>query len=178
MDNVSRAYMGGGCFWCTEAVFSRLKGVLSVQPGYMGGKTVNPTYEQICTGLTNHAEVVEVTFDANIISYKQLLEVFFATHDPLSLNRQGADVGTQYRSVLYYLDENQKETALQTIDYLNENNYKPNTIVTEISPMVPFYKAEVSHKEYYDRNPYHSYCQYVIAPKIIKLNSYFEEIVK
>ena len=162
------ATVGGGCFWCTEAVFNHVKGVEEVISGYTGGNAPGkPTYREICSGLTGHAEVVKVTFDANIISYKDILEIFMTTHDPTTLNRQGADVGTQYRSVIYYYNDTQKEIANRVLEELN--SLYSNQIVTEVSPMGIFYEAEKEHQEFYQNNPDYGYCTYVIDPKLNKL---------
>lgn len=162
------ATVGGGCFWCTEAVFNHVKGVEEVISGYTGGNAPGkPTYREICSGLTGHAEVVKVTFDANIISYKEILEIFMTTHDPTTLNRQGADVGTQYRSVIYYYNDTQKEIANRVLEELNP--LYSNQIVTEVSPMGVFYEAEKEHQEFYQNNPDYGYCTYVIDPKLNKL---------
>ncbi|WP_370226028.1 peptide-methionine (S)-S-oxide reductase MsrA [Mesoflavibacter sp.] len=162
------ATVGGGCFWCTEAVFNHVKGVEEVISGYTGGNAPGkPTYREICSGLTGHAEVVKVTFDANIISYKDILEIFMTTHDPTTLNRQGADVGTQYRSVIYYYNDKQKEIANRVLEELNP--LYSNQIVTEVSPMGVFYEAEKEHQEFYQNNPDYGYCTYVIDPKLNKL---------
>ena len=162
------ATVGGGCFWCTEAVFNHVKGVEEVISGYTGGNAPGkPTYREICSGLTGHAEVVKVTFDANIISYKDIIEIFMTTHDPTTLNRQGADVGTQYRSVIYYYNDKQKEIANRVLEELNP--LYNNQIVTEVSPMGVFYEAEKEHQEFYQNNPDYGYCTYVINPKLNKL---------
>ena len=162
------ATVGGGCFWCTEAVFNHVRGVEEVISGYTGGNAPGkPTYREICSGLTGHAEVVKVTFDANIISYKDIIEIFMATHDPTTLNRQGADVGTQYRSVIYYYNDTQKEIANRVLEELNP--LYNNQIVTEVSPMGIFYEAEKEHQEFYQNNPDYGYCTYVIDPKLNKL---------
>ena len=163
------ATLGGGCFWCTEAVFSKIKGVKNVEPGYSGGKLANPTYEQVSTGTTGHAEVVQVTFDPNITSFRGILEVFFKIHDPTTPNRQGADVGTQYRSVVFYHSREQKTTTEQLIHELNNAKVFDSPIVTQIEPFKVFYKAEDYHKEYFRQHPEQSYCKLVIAPKIAKL---------
>ncbi len=165
-----RAIFAGGCFWCTEEIFKRLKGVISVIPGYSGGNIEKPSYEQVCSGITNHAEAIQIEFDPEIISYEKLLEVFFATHDPTTLNRQGTDIGTQYRSIIFYRDEKQKETA--------EKLKQPN-FVTEIIPFKNFYKAEDYHQNYYEKNKLNnSYCAMVIDPKIRKLMQDFAEEIK
>lgn len=172
------AVFGGGCFWCTEAVFQRLRGISKVESGYAGGETPNPTYEQICTGKTGHAEVIRISFNSSIITYQQLLEVFFATHDPTSLNRQGADRGTQYRSVIFYLTEDQRLTAEKMIEAYNQDNTFGSKIVTELSPLKEFFPAESDHQNYYNDNLYQPYCQIVIDPKISKLQKGFSQILK
>jgi peptide-methionine (S)-S-oxide reductase len=161
------ATLGGGCFWCTEAVLERLPGVAQVVSGYAGGKVANPTYEQVCTGATGHAEVIQVTFDPAAVSYEKILEVFFAAHDPTTLNRQGADEGTQYRSVIYYHDAGQEKTAVRAKQAAQEHYSDP--IVTEISPLTKFYPAEKYHQDYFKNNPNQGYCAYVIRPKVQKL---------
>jgi len=163
------ATLGGGCFWCTEAVFSKIEGVTRVEPGYSGGKLENPTYEQVSTGTTGHAEVVQIAFDPNIISFRQILEVFFEMHDATTLNRQGADVGTQYRSVVFYHSREQKTTAEQLIEELDNAKVFDSPIVTQVERFKAFYKAEDYHKEYFKLHPEQSYCKLVIAPKIAKL---------
>ena len=163
------ATLGGGCFWCTEAVFSKMGGVIKVEPGYSGGKLENPTYEQVSTGTTGHAEVVQIAFDPNIISFRQILEVFFKMHDATTLNRQGADVGTQYRSVVFYHSREQKTTTEQLIEELDNAKVFVSPIVTQVERFKAFYKAEDYHKEYFNRHPEQSYCKLVIAPKIAKL---------
>jgi peptide-methionine (S)-S-oxide reductase len=172
------AVFGGGCFWCTEAVFERLKGVVSVMPGYAGGTVANPTYEQVCTGRTGHAEVTRVEYDPAQISYHDLLVVFFATHDPTSLNRQGADVGTEYRSVIFYTTDNQRRDAAALIDELNNSNSDGKPIVTELVPLKAFYEAEDYHQEYYRNNSLAPYCQIVIDPKLRKLHKQFSALLK
>jgi len=167
------ATLGSGCFWCTEAFFLRLKGVESVVSGYSGGKVKNPTYREVCTGLTGHAEVVQVKFDPKIISYEEILEVFWNTHDPTTLNKQGADEGPQYRSVVFYHDEAQKKIAEQYKDQLNKSGIFKNPIVTEITPFTVFYKAEDYHQNYFALNPNQGYCQYVIRPKVEKFNKQY-----
>jgi peptide-methionine (S)-S-oxide reductase len=167
------ATLGGGCFWCTEAVFSRLKGVEKVVPGYSGGSMQNPTYEQVSTGTTGHAEVAQITFDPNMISFKEMVEIFFATHDPTTLNRQGPDVGTQYRSVIFYHTEEQRETAEKVIEKLKEAETYSAPIVTQVEPFKTFYEAEDYHKDYFKKHPEKAYCQLVIAPKIDKLKKLF-----
>lgn len=166
--NLQIATIGGGCFWCTEAVFQEVKGVEKVISGYSGGNVPGkPTYREICSGLTGHAEVVQVTFDANVISYEDILVIFMTTHDPTTLNRQGADRGTQYRSVIYYYDDTQKEIAEIVVKELAQ--YYQNPIVTEISEAVTFYEAEQEHQDFYKSNPNYGYCNFVIEPKLAKL---------
>ena len=174
---MQQATFGGGCFWCTEAVFQELKGVENVVSGYSGGNVPgHPTYREICSGLTGHAEVVQITFDANVISYEDILVIFMTTHDPTTLNKQGADVGTQYRSVIYYHDENQKEIAEDVVKKVAD--YYDNPIVTEISPLDVFYKAEDNHQDYYRNNKEQGYCSFVIAPKLAKLRKLYGDRLK
>jgi peptide-methionine (S)-S-oxide reductase len=172
------AVFGGGCFWCTEAVFGQLKGVVSVMPGYAGGTIANPTYEQVCTGKTGHAEVTRVEYDPAQISYHDLLVVFFATHDPTSLNRQGADVGTEYRSVIFYTTDDQKRDAEAMIEQLNNSDPAGKRIVTEVVPLKAFYEAEDYHQEYYRNNSLAPYCQIFIDPKLRKLHKQFSALLK
>ena len=172
------ATLGGGCFWCTEAVFSELRGVASVEPGYSGGNVANPTYGQVCSDTTGHAEVSQVSFDPNSLSFRDLLKVFFYTHDPTTPNKQGADEGSQYRSVIFYHSEEQRRVAQEVINELaNEKAFK-GPIVTELVQFVSFYPAEDYHHEYYRRNPRQSYCQVVISPKLSKLRSHFQSMLK
>jgi len=161
--------LAGGCFWCTEAVFSIVKGVENVEPGYTGGSVANPTYEQVSSGTTGHAEAVKVTFDSKVISLEEILEIFFATHDPTSINRQVADVGTQYRSVIFYYNKTQKSVAKKVIVRLNEQKIWDNPIVTDVEPLEVFYFAEEYHKKYYKKHPEQVYCQVVISSKVAKL---------
>jgi peptide-methionine (S)-S-oxide reductase len=163
------ATLGGGCFWCTDAVFSALEGVHRVVPGYSGGSVADPTYAQVVTGTTGHAEVVQINFDPSVISYQELLDVFFATHDPTTLNRQGADVGTQYRSVIFYHTAAQRATAEAVIARLTAAKVCNSPIVTSIEPFTTFYPAEAYHRDYYRRHPERGYCQHVITPKVVKL---------
>ncbi|MEZ4632974.1 MAG: peptide-methionine (S)-S-oxide reductase MsrA [Deinococcales bacterium] len=172
------ATLGGGCFWCTEAVFLEIQGVLGVESGYAGGRRPNPSYEQICSGATGHAEVIQLRFDPQEISYKDILSIFFATHDPTTLNRQGNDVGTQYRSVIFYHDESQKAIAEALIKELDEQSIWPKSIVTELSPYNAFYKAEAYHQNYYQRNTEQGYCQFIISPKVAKLRQQFAHRLK
>ena len=167
------ATLASGCFWCTEAVFSIVKGVEKVEPGYTGSSKPNPTYEEVSTGATGHAEAVLVTFDPNVISFKEILEIFFGTHDPTTMNRQGPDVGTQYRSVIFYHDEAQKAAAEAMIAELTKEEIWDKPIVTRVEPFKAFYKAEDYHKDYYKRHPESAYCQQVITPKIAKLQQRF-----
>ena len=176
--NLDTATFGEGCFWCTQAVFERLKGVKAVISGYSGGDVSEPTYEQVCTGRTGHAEVSQIIYDPNEVSYEELLTVFFRTHDPTSLNRQGADTGTQYRSVIFYHSEKQKELAEFAKKKINEEKLYDKPIVTEISPLTNFYKAEDYHQDYYDNNPSQGYCVYVIAPKLEKFEKLFKDRLK
>jgi peptide-methionine (S)-S-oxide reductase len=170
---VEVATLAGGCFWCTEAVFSIIKGVEKVEPGYTGGSVPNPTYEQVSTGTTGHAEAAQITFDPSVISFREILEIFFATHDPTTLNRQGPDVGTQYRSAIFYHSEEQKATAEQVIAELEKEEIWDAPIVTQVEPLKTFYRAETYHKDYYKKHPNQPYCQQVIAPKLAKLQQRF-----
>lgn len=172
------ATLGGGCFWCLEAVYEQLLGVEHVESGYSGGTNPHPTYEQVSTGRTGHAEVVQVTFDPEVTSYRELLEVFFTIHDPTTPNRQGADVGTQYRSVIFYHSESQRQTAEQVIGEIEEAGIWRNAIVTEVKPLQAFYRAEIYHQEYYRNNPGQAYCQLVIAPKVVKFRRRFLDKLK
>ncbi len=172
------ATLGGGCFWCLEAVFSDLVGVEGVKSGYAGGHAPNPTYDEVCRGTTGHAEVVQVRFDAETISFEEILEVFFATHDPTTLNRQGADVGTQYRSVVFYHSPSQKKAAVELIGDLNGQEIWPGPIVTEVTEMGKFYPAEGYHDDYFRRNPEQPYCQAVINPKVAKFRARFAGKIK
>lgn len=176
--NSETATFAGGCFWCTEAIFKRLRGVMSVMPGYAGGTTDNPTYQEVCSGNTGHAEAIQIEFDPNIISYEKLLEVFFHLHDPTTLNRQGNDVGTQYRSAIFYHSAKQKSQASEVKKQIEESNIYSGKFVTEIVPFTNFYKAENYHQDYYAKNSYQPYCQYVIDPKISKLFKEFKDVVK
>ena len=172
------ATLAGGCFWCLEAVFQPLEGVIKVESGYAGGTLASPSYQQVCTGRTGHAEVVQVTFDPAKLNYHELLEIFFAFHDPTTMNRQGADVGTQYRSTIFYHGAAQKETAEKVIRELTAQRTFGAPIVTQIVPFTHFYKAEGYHQDYYRRNPDQPYCQAVIAPKVAKLRAKYTERLK
>jgi peptide-methionine (S)-S-oxide reductase len=177
-DNMEQATFGAGCFWCVEAVFERLQGVISVESGYAGGKVKNPTYKEVCSGLTGHAEVARIVFDPAIVSYAELLEVFWATHDPTTLNRQGNDVGTQYRSVIFYHNEDQKEIAETSKAAAQESGLWEGTFVTEISPLPVYYPAEEYHQDYFNLNPNQSYCTYVVGPKVEKFKKLFKDKLK
>ena len=170
--------LGGGCFWCLEAVFDEVQGVTDVVSGYAGGAAANPTYEQVCSGRTGHAEVVQVRFDPKRIAYRELLELFFSIHDPTTLNRQGADAGTQYRSVIFYHDDEQKRVAEQLIRELESAKTFNKPIVTQIAPFHGFYPAEEYHQEYFKRNPYQGYCQVIIAPKMAKFRQHHAQALK
>lgn len=172
------ATLANGCFWCTEAVFQRLKGVIKVESGYSGGHLENPTYRQVCTGQTGHAECLQITFDTAIISFEDLLKVFWETHDPTTLNRQGNDVGTQYRSTIFYHNEAQKEWAIHSKKMLEESNLFKKPVVTTIVPFEKFYPAEKEHYDYYNRNPEQAYCRFVVRPKVEKLQNKFPEKLK
>ncbi|MFZ6014552.1 MAG: peptide-methionine (S)-S-oxide reductase MsrA [Bacteroidota bacterium] len=172
------ATFGSGCFWCTEAIFLNVKGVEKVASGYSGGKVKNPTYKEVCSGLTGHAEVVQLTYDPKVITYEELLEIFWQTHDPTTLNRQGADVGTQYRSVIYYHNETQKQLAEHYKKKLNDEEAFDSKVVTEISPYSTFYKAEDYHQNYYNLNSNAPYCTFVIQPKLEKFKKVFKERLK
>ncbi len=172
------AILAGGCFWCLEAVFDDLKGVQSVESGYSGGHVPNPTYKQVCSDTTGHAEVVRVTFDPTVITYRDLLKVFFAIHDPTTLNRQGNDIGASYRSAIFYLDEEQKRTAEEVIRELTDAKLWPNPIVTEVTKFDAFYLAEDYHQEYFANNPFQPYCMAVVAPKVAKFRKQFLERLK
>ncbi|MFM2369016.1 MAG: hypothetical protein RL619_1316 [Bacteroidota bacterium] len=172
------ATFAGGCFWCTEAVFLELNGVKKVISGYIGGETINPTYAAICNGDTGHAEAIQITFDPNKITFGELLEIFFATHDPTTLNRQGNDIGTQYRSEIFYNNENQKDLAEAYIDLMTRENTFEKPIVTVVSPATLFYEAEDYHHNYYNQNKLQGYCSYVITPKVEKLKKIFKDKLK
>ena len=169
MSQLNTATLASGCFWCTEAIFDRLKGVTSVVSGYAASQVENPSYEAVCSGRTGAAEAVQITYDPSVISYDKLLEIFWHVHDPTTLNRQGNDIGTQYRSAIFYHDEEQHRTALASKEALEKSGAYKKPIVTEITPFTNFYPAEDYHKEYYDRNRYQPYCMFVIDPKVQKL---------
>ena len=171
------ATIGGGCFWCVEAVYLMIQGIEKVESGYAGGKIKNPSYKEVCSGLTGHAEVVQITYDESKISYDEILEIFWTCHDPTTLNRQGNDVGTQYRSVIYYHDDHQKEIAEKSINTVAPTMWS-NPIVTELSPLAEFYPAEEYHRDYYNQNPQNGYCSVVIGPKIAKVRKKYADRLK
>ncbi|MBC7500188.1 MAG: peptide-methionine (S)-S-oxide reductase MsrA [Herminiimonas sp.] len=173
---IETATLGGGCFWCTEAVYQELAGIEAVESGYTGGQVANPSYEQICEGTTGHAEVARLAFDPAVISYRDILEIFFTVHDPTTLNRQGNDAGTQYRSVIYYHSPEQKETARQVIAEMA--NVWDAPIVTELSPVETYYKAEDYHQNYFRQNPLQGYCAFIVAPKVAKVRKTFAQKLK
>ena len=167
------AVLGGGCFWCLEAVYLDVEGVQAVESGYAGGSVVDPTYEQVCNGDTGHAEVVKVSFDADTISFREILGIFFGIHDPTTLNRQGADIGTQYRSVIFYVDDTQRAKAQALIDELARGDIFDRPIVTQLAPLPDYYPAEAYHQRYYEQHPYQGYCMGVVAPKVAKFRKQF-----
>ena len=177
-NNNETATFAGGCFWCTEAIFDQVKGVKSVTSGYSGGNIVNPSYREVTRGTTGHAEAIQISYDPDVISYIELLEIFFKTHDPTTLNRQGADVGTQYRSAIFYHTDAQREKAEEIITALNKENIWKNPIVTEVTEFSNFYPAEDYHQEYYENNPNQGYCRIVIQPKLEKFKKVFEDKLK
>ena len=177
-DGIEIATLGGGCFWCLEAVFDELRGVRSVESGYCGGRSASPTYRQVCAGDTGHAEVVRVAFDPKLVSYREILEVFFAIHDPTTRNRQGNDVGTQYRSAIFHHSAEQKATAEALIAELDGRGLWSGPIVTEVEPAAPFYPAEDYHQEYFRHNPAQPYCAFVVAPKLAKFRKSFLDKLK
>ena len=178
MSNEQIAVFAGGCFWCTEPVFSQLKGVSKVVSGYIGGHTANPTYKLICNGDTGHAEAIQITFDASVIDFETLLEIFFASHDPTTLNRQGNDVGTQYRSAVFCQNEGQKTAAIAMIQKLNAEAVWPNPIVTQVNGTETFYPAEDYHQYYFANNPFQPYCMAVAAPKAAKIRAKYTQLIK
>jgi len=177
-DKFETATFGGGCFWCTEAIFERVKGVQHVESGYSGGNVANPTYKMVTSGTTGHAEVIQITYDPEIVSYLELLEIFFKTHDPTTLNRQGADVGTQYRSIVLYHSDEQHKLALETIQQLDSEEIWRDPIVTQVEAFESFYSAEAYHQEYYENNPNLGYCRMVINPKVEKFEKVFRDKLK
>ena len=178
MQNLQTIVFGGGCFWCTEAVFNMLRGVVSVEPGYTGGSTAKPTYESVCTGTTGYAEVIKIEYDPTQINARDLMTVFFATHDPTQLNRQGNDVGTQYRSVIFYSTSEQKSEAQKMIAEIDVSSSEGGKVVTEVTPLGEFYPAEDYHKNYFEKNPDRAYCQLVVNPKVEKVQQKFAELLK
>ncbi|MCL4334850.1 MAG: peptide-methionine (S)-S-oxide reductase MsrA [Candidatus Thermoplasmatota archaeon] len=177
-DKYEIAYLAGGCFWCTEAIFQNVDGVTEVVSGYSGGHLANPTYEDVCTGMTGHAETVKVTYDPEIIKFKEILEIFFHTHDPTTVNRQGADVGPQYRSAIFYTNEEQRNIAREYIRELSASGDFKKPIVTSVEEFTNFYPSEGYHRNYYVKNPDSPYCQYVIAPKVQKFMKKFKPLLK
>ena len=169
------AYFAGGCFWCTESIFQRVKGVSSVIPGYMGGFIKNPAYREVCSGKTGHTETIKIMYDENIVSYNELLEIFFTIHDPTSLNRQGNDVGSQYRSAVFFENQSERIQILECISLFEKNSIYNKSFVTEINKKTEFYEAELEHHDYYNQNKTQPYCQFVIKPKIKKLNSFLNK---
>lgn len=178
MENTQVATLAGGCFWCIESAFNSVDGVVSAFSGYAGGHTENPSYKAVCTGETGHAEVVQVTFDANSISYREILEIFFALHNPTQLNRQGNDVGTQYRSAVFYHDEEQKAQAEAIIDEITKEEIWPDPVVTEVVEINNYYQAEDYHQDYFKNNPQNQYCSMVVAPKLVKFKKTFAARLK
>jgi peptide-methionine (S)-S-oxide reductase len=177
-DKFEIASFGGGCFWCVEAIFERVNGVQQVESGYSGGHVINPDYKMVTSGTTGHAEVVQITFDPEVVSYLELLEIFFKTHDPTTLNRQGADAGTQYRSIVLYHNEQQNKLAREIIQDLDSEGIWNNPIVTTVEPYEEFYSAEACHQEYFENNPNQGYCRLVINPKVEKFEKVFKEKLK
>ena len=176
--DVELATLAGGCFWCTEAIFNKIQGIKSILPGYTGGRIKNPSYEQVCSGNTGHAEAVQIQFDPKIISFEKILDIFWNTHDPTTLNRQGNDVGTQYRSAIFYHNNRQKEIAEKSKNVLNEKQVYRNPVVTEITSFNDFFAAEEYHKNYYEKNSNEPYCSFVISPKIRKLSQKYGDEIK
>lgn len=177
-NSIETATLGGGCFWCTEAVFDALNGIVDVVSGYSGGHTENPSYEEVCTGSTGHAEVIQVRFDPSVISFADVLRIFFATHDPTTLNRQGNDVGTQYRSVVFYHSDEQKRIAEEVIDEITKEGIYDDPIVTEVTEFTNFYPAEDYHQNYFENNPNQPYCSAIVAPKVAKFRKVFFDRLK
>lgn len=175
---IEKCTLGGGCFWCLDSVFRNVKGVQLVTSGYAGGSIPNPSYDAVCSGRTGHAEVVQITFDTDQISFETLLDLFFALHDPTTLNRQGADVGTQYRSVIFYHDEKQKAAATAAIDQLNESRVWHEAVVTQLEPLPVYYEAEAYHQDYFAQNPANRYCQLVITPKLDQLRHNYADLLQ
>ena len=171
---IKQAYFAGGCFWCTESIFQRVKGVIEVVPGYMGGQIKNPTYREVCNGNTGHTETIKVTYDQGLVTYSELLEIFFLTHDPTTPNRQGNDLGSQYRSAIFYNNLEEKIKIENSINSIQKKRVYDNPIVTEVNTQYPFYEAEVDHHNYYNHNKEQHYCKFVITPKVKKFESLFK----
>ena len=176
-SNLQKATLGGGCFWCLEAVYQQVRGVVHVESGYTGGQTLNPDYDSVCTGKTGHAEVVQIEFDANVLTYQKILEIFFAIHDPTTLNRQGNDIGSQYRSVIYAHDKEQRMIAQNVIKQLTQGNIFDQPIVTELVDLPTYYKAEDYHQNYFNNHPEQGYCAFVVSPKVSKFRKQFAELL-
>jgi peptide-methionine (S)-S-oxide reductase len=176
-SNLQKATLGGGCFWCLEAVYQQVRGVVHVESGYTGGQTLNPDYDSVCTGKTGHAEVVQIEFDANVLTYQKILEIFFAIHDPTTLNRQGNDIGSQYRSVIYAHDKEQRMIAQNVIKQLTQGNIFDQPIVTELADLPTYYKAEEYHQNYFNNHPDQGYCAFVVSPKVSKFRKQFAELL-
>ena len=176
--SIDKTTLGGGCFWCLEAIFTQINGVIKVTSGYAGGNKSNPTYQEVCSEITGHAEVVQITFNPQLISFLTILEVFFAIHDPTTLNQQGNDIGTQYRSIILYQNEKQKIESSKFIKMLSKNKVFTQPIVTELEPLIIFYEAEEYHQNYFENNPNQGYCSYVIAPKLLKFKEKYNSILK
>ena len=176
-SNLQKATLGGGCFWCLEAVYQQVRGVVHVESGYTGGQTLNPDYDSVCTGKTGHAEVVQIEFDANVLTYQKILEIFFAIHDPTTLNRQGNDIGSQYRSVIYAHDKEQRMIAQDVIQQLTQENIFDQPIVTELADLPTYYKAEEYHQNYFNNHPDQGYCAFVVSPKVSKFRKQFAALL-
>ena len=176
-SNLQKATVGGGCFWCLEAVYQQVRGVVGVESGYAGGQTLNPDYDAVCTGQTGHAEVVQIEFDADVLTYQKILEIFFAIHDPTTLNRQGNDIGSQYRSVIYAHDQEQRMIAQNIIEQLTQENIFDQPIVTELADLPTYYRAEDYHQNYFNNHPDQGYCAFVVSPKVSKFRKQFSELL-
>ena len=176
-SNLQKATVGGGCFWCLEAVYQQVRGVVGVESGYAGGQTLNPDYDSVCTGQTGHAEVVQIEFDADVLTYQKILEIFFAIHDPTTLNRQGNDIGSQYRSVIYAHDQEQRMIAQNIIEQLTQENIFDQPIVTELADLPTYYRAEDYHQNYFNNHPDQGYCAFVVSPKVSKFRKQFSELL-
>jgi len=176
-SNLQKATLGGGCFWCLEAVYQQVRGVVHVESGYAGGQTLNPDYDSVCTGQTGHAEVVQIEFDADVLTYQKILEIFFAIHDPTTLNRQGNDIGSQYRSVIYAHDQEQRMIAQNIIEQLTQENIFDQPIVTELADLPTYYRAEDYHQNYFNNHPDQGYCAFVVSPKVSKFRKQFSELL-